>query len=100
MSNNYYVVVIKKLSNDSIERTITPYGDKDVALRKYHEAFNVIGGGPKRITAMIIQDSINEHYGQITNAQGELEVIRTFDVGVIAQETWVDETELANLADN
>lgn len=57
-----YVVVIKELSSGSIEKNITNYDDHNTALRKFHEAFNVIGGGPKRITSMLMvdmEDSLN-----------------------------------------
>ena len=93
----YYVIVIKKLSSDTIEKSITSYDNKDTAFRKYHEAFNVIGGGPKRITSMVIEDSVSEYYGQITNAQGELEVVKSFACNVIMQETWISDEEQASL---
>ena len=93
----FYVVTIKKLSNDSIDRAITPYDDKATALRKYHEAFNVIGGGPKRITAMIIEDSVSNNYGSSFNENGEPIIEKYFNVGVIMQETWISDDELAAL---
>ena len=55
MEERYYLVVVKVTSQDAEERTLTPYDDKDTALRKFHEAFNVIGGGPKYIAATIIE---------------------------------------------
>ena len=94
---NYYLVVIKKLSNDGIERTITQYDNKDTAVRKYHEAFNVIGGGPKRITSMLIEDSVSAGYGQLINEQGEREFVKSLTPTVIMQETWISDEELKSL---
>lgn len=50
----YYLVVVKVLSTDTEDRQLTPYDDYNVALRKFHEAFNSIGGGPKYIAATIL----------------------------------------------
>lgn len=52
----YYVLVIRTLSSGSLDKSLTSYDNKDTALRKYHEAFNVIGGGPKRISSMLLRD--------------------------------------------
>lgn len=93
----FYVVIIKKLSNGSIDKSIASYDDKDTALRKYHEAFNVIGGGPKRITSMIIEDVVSKTYSGKTNEEGELEKITTFNSNVIMQETWISDEELEEL---
>ena len=53
MNERYYVTVIKITSQGTEERSFTPYDDKDTAIRKFHEAFNVIGGGPKYIAAEV-----------------------------------------------
>ena len=55
MEERYYLVVVKVTSQGAEERTLTPYDNKDTALRKFHEAFEVIGGGPKYIAATIIE---------------------------------------------
>lgn len=54
MEERYYLVVVKVLSSGTEERTLTPYDDENVALRKFHEAFNTIGGGPTYIAATIL----------------------------------------------
>jgi hypothetical protein len=76
-----YVVVIKELSNGSLDRSITPYADNDTALRKFHEAFNTIGGGPKRISSVLMQDAVNLVNGT------------TYELVVVKNETWVQEPE-------
>jgi len=53
MNERYYVEVIKITSSGAEERNLTPYDNKDTAIRKFHEAFNVIGGGPKFISAEV-----------------------------------------------
>ena len=61
MNERYYLLVVKVTSADAEERNLTPYDDYNTALRKFHEAFNVIGGGPKYIAATIIEkNSFNE----------------------------------------
>lgn len=39
---------------------MTPYDNIDTALRKFHEAFNGIGGGPKKIVATLLDSNLNE----------------------------------------
>ncbi len=51
-----YLVVVKTLSGGTDEKTITSYENDETLLRKFHEAFNVIGGGPTKIRAMILSD--------------------------------------------
>ena len=58
MEERYYLVVVKVTSNGSEERNLTPYDDYNTALRKFHEAFNVIGGGPKYIAVTILEKSM------------------------------------------
>ena len=73
----YYVIVIKNLSNGSQERTLNAYENKDTAIRKYHEAFNTVGGGPKRISSMLLRD--------VSAPEG------ISGLEVVATETWVEE---------
>lgn len=59
MENRYYVIKIVVTSSGGEERSITPYDDLDTAKRKYHEAFNTIGGGPKLISCEVIDRYLN-----------------------------------------
>ena len=59
MENRYYVLKILVTSSGGEERTFTPYDDLDTAKRKYHEAFNTIGGGPKFISAEVLDMYLN-----------------------------------------
>jgi hypothetical protein len=52
----YYLIVVKITSQDTEDRQLTPYDDINIATRKFHEAFNSIGGGSKKISAMILDD--------------------------------------------
>lgn len=52
----YYLVVVKITSQDTEDRQLTPYDDKDTAYRKFHEAFASIGGGSKKISAMLLTE--------------------------------------------
>lgn len=65
MEERYYLVTIKVTSQGTEERALTPYDNYDTALRKFHEAFNVIGGGPKYIGAVILDRGINELKAEI-----------------------------------
>lgn len=49
-----YLLTVKILSSGNEERGMTPYDDVDTAERKWHEAFNTIGGGPKFISAEVV----------------------------------------------
>ena len=49
----YYVETIKILSSGNEERNLTPYDNKDTAIRKFHEAFNVVGAGPTFVAAEV-----------------------------------------------
>lgn len=60
MGERWYVVKVIITSSGSEDRSLTPYDDYDVALRKFHEAFNVIGGGPKKICATILDQWMNQ----------------------------------------
>lgn len=57
----YYLIVIKTLSTGTQDRSLNSYEDENIALRKFHEAFNVIGGGPRRITAILMNDYVTEN---------------------------------------
>ena len=59
MENRYYVIKILVTSSGTEERNITPYDDLDTAKRKYHEAFNTIGGGPKLISCEVSDRYLN-----------------------------------------
>ena len=59
MENRYYVLKIQVNSNDAEERSLTPYDDLDTAKRKYHEAFNTIGAGPKLISVELLDRYLN-----------------------------------------
>ena len=60
MNNRWYVFTIKITSNGSEERELQHYDDHDTAIRKFHEAFNVIGGGPRYIAATVLDRSMNQ----------------------------------------
>ena len=83
-----YVVTIKTLSNGSIENTITKYDNKDTAIRKFHEAFNTIGGGPKRITAMLLEDVETQTLKGINYEPDTSNILTTYSTDVIMNETW------------
>ena len=59
MENRYYVLSIVVTSSGQEQRNFTPYDDLDTAKRKYHEAFNTIGGGPKLISAEVLDRFLN-----------------------------------------
>ena len=86
----YYLVTIKHLSSGSIDRAITPYEDGDVALRKFHEAFNTIGGGPTSITAILIKEVVNN----IVNDNQEIISTQISNINIIKQETWSQKIEI------
>ena len=70
----YYLISIITNSSDTETRNLTPYDDKETALRKFHEAFNSIGAGSKEIYAELIEKN---------------EV--SYDI--IKRETWVQEAQ-------
>lgn len=51
----YYLISIITNSQGTETRNLTPYDNKETALRKFHEAFNTIGAGSKEIYAEIIE---------------------------------------------
>lgn len=56
----WYVLSITVTSQDTEDRKFTPYTNKDTALRKFYEAFGGIGGGPKKITVLLLDDDLNK----------------------------------------
>ena len=50
----WYVLSVTITSKDEEQRKLTPYDSYDTALRKFFECFNTIGGGPKKITALLL----------------------------------------------
>ena len=56
---NYYVVTVVVTSTGTEDRKLTPYADVDTALRKFFETFGVIGGGPKKISALLLDSNLN-----------------------------------------
>jgi len=70
----YYLISIITNSQGTETRNLTPYDNKETALRKFHEAFNSIGGGSKEIYAELIEKN---------------EV--SYDI--IKRETWVQEAQ-------
>ena len=59
MEGRYYVFSITLTSSGAEDRKLTPYDDLDTAQRKYHEAFNGIGGGPQFISCAILDRYMN-----------------------------------------
>ena len=58
MAKRYYLLVVKITSQDTEDRSLTPYDVKETAIRKFHEAFNTIGGGSKKISAILLDDNL------------------------------------------
>lgn len=57
MEERYYLITVTVASGGTENRVMTPYDDKNTALRKFHEAFNSIGAGPQYIAATILAKS-------------------------------------------
>ena len=55
----FYVVKIIITSSGAENRDLSAYDDIDVATRKYHEGFNTIGGGPKKIGMTLLDENLN-----------------------------------------
>lgn len=94
----FYLVTLTTGSSGTTNRVLTPYEDKNTALRKFHEAFAGIGGGPTRITAILLEDIETKRIDTLTPlAEGEDDSVRTtitYDTVVVRNETWVlEETE-------
>ena len=60
MEGRYYVFKIVLNSQGTETRDLTPYDDINTAERKYHEAFNVIGGGPTFISCCVMDRYMNQ----------------------------------------
>lgn len=58
--NRFYVVSITLTSSDTEDRKLTSYDDLTTATRKFHEAFNSIGAGPKRVCVTLLDTYLNE----------------------------------------
>lgn len=74
----YYLLTITITSQDTEDRKLTPYEDHNTALRKFHEAFNTIGAGPKKISAMLLTEDLGIErvevwpgYGDTVPVEGE-----------------------------
>lgn len=63
----YYLVSIITNSQGTETRNLTPYDNKETALRKFHEAFNTIGAGSKEIYAELIEK--NDHYYSVVKCE-------------------------------
>lgn len=59
MNGRYYLLTITIASTGTENRNLTPYDNIDTALRKFHEAFNGIGGGPKKIVSALLDSNLN-----------------------------------------
>lgn len=55
----HYVLRATITSKGTEEREFTPYDNEDTALRKYYEAFKTIGGGPKQIIVVLLDEWLN-----------------------------------------
>jgi len=55
----WYVLNLTITSQGAEQRSLTPYDNKDTAIRKFYECFNAVGGGPKKITALLLDDNLN-----------------------------------------
>lgn len=68
MEERVYLLTIKTVSSGTEERNLTPYDDANVALRKFHESFNVIGGGPTHIASAILDNDLNVLKAEVWDA--------------------------------
>ena len=69
----YYLIVVKITSQDTEERNLTPYDVKETALRKFHEAFNTIGGGSKKISVMLLDSNFGIVKNEVWEQEAEAE---------------------------
>ncbi len=67
----YYLITVKITSQDTEDRSLTPYDDINTATRKFHEAFNTIGGGSKKISAMILDEKFGIVKSEVWTAPEE-----------------------------
>lgn len=54
----FYVLSVTISSGGSENRALTPYENEDTALRKFFEVFQGIGGGPKKIQALLLDENL------------------------------------------
>lgn len=59
MNERWYVLVVKITSQDTEDRSLTPYDVKETAYRKFFEAMTGIGAGSKKITACLLDADLN-----------------------------------------
>ena len=59
MGNRYYVLEVTVTSQDTETRKFTPYDNPDTAERKFFEAMTGIGGGSKKIMALLLDSNLN-----------------------------------------
>lgn len=55
----YYLITVIVNSKDTEARNLTPYNDYDTAIRKFHEAFETVGAGSKKISAVLLDNNLN-----------------------------------------
>ena len=70
----YYLIVVKITSQDTEDRSLTPYDDITTATRKFHEAFNSIGGGSKKISAMLLDSNFGIVKSEVWTLNPEEEI--------------------------
>lgn len=58
MGERWYVLSVTITSSGAEDRKFTSYDDGDTALRKFYEAFNTIGAGPKKIMAILFDENL------------------------------------------
>lgn len=57
--HKYQLVSVIINSKGTETREMTPYDDKDTAIRKFHEKFDTVGAGSKNISVLLLDDSLN-----------------------------------------
>lgn len=58
MNNRVYLVTVTISSSDSEVRNLTPYDNQDTAIRKFHEIFNTVGAGSKKVSAVLLDSNL------------------------------------------
>lgn len=59
MNERQYVLAITTTSSGAEVRTLTPYNNDEVALRKFYEPFGDIGAGPLKICVLLLDQYLN-----------------------------------------
>lgn len=54
----WYVLNLTITSSGAEQRAFTPYDNHDTAIRKFYECFNTVGGGPKKIIAILFDENL------------------------------------------